>query len=94
MLVFESKLEGMQQQYDALDEAIRTARFIDLRKSERALKRVQKRLSRKQKGSKNRIKARGKLGKKHLRVSRQRKDFAVGGGRMSINILLNKYFCC
>ncbi|NJR25401.1 MAG: transposase, partial [Richelia sp. CSU_2_1] len=28
MLVFESKLEGMQQQYDALDEAIRTARFI------------------------------------------------------------------
>jgi putative transposase len=48
-----------------------------LRKSERALKRVQKRLSRKQKGSKNRIKARGKLGRKHLRVSRQRKDFAV-----------------
>jgi putative transposase len=48
-----------------------------LRKSERALKRVQKRLSRKQKGSKNRIKARGKLGRKHLRISRQRKDFAV-----------------
>ena len=48
-----------------------------LRKSERALKRVQKRLSRKQKGSKNRIKARGRLGRKHLRVSRQRKDFAV-----------------
>lgn len=48
-----------------------------LRKSERALKRVQKRLSRKQKGSKNRIKAREKLGRKHLRVSRQRKDFAV-----------------
>jgi putative transposase len=48
-----------------------------LRKSERALKRIQKRLSRKQKGSKNRIKARGKLGRKHLRVSRQRKDFAV-----------------
>jgi putative transposase len=48
-----------------------------LRKSERALKRAQKRVSRKQKGSKNRIKARGKLGRKHLRVSRQRKDFAV-----------------
>ena len=28
MLLFESKLDGMQQQYDALDEAIRTARFI------------------------------------------------------------------
>ena len=25
MLLFESKLDGMQQQYDALDEAIRTA---------------------------------------------------------------------
>jgi putative transposase len=48
-----------------------------LRKSERALKRAQKRLSRKQKGSKNRIKARKKLGRKHLKVSRQRKDFAV-----------------
>jgi putative transposase len=48
-----------------------------LRKSERALKRVQKRLSRKQKGSKNRTTARRKLGRKHLRVSRQRKDFAV-----------------
>jgi putative transposase len=40
-------------------------------------RRFLKRLSRKQKGSKNRIKARGKLGRKHLRVSRQRKDFAV-----------------
>jgi putative transposase len=48
-----------------------------LRKSEPALKRAQKRLSRKQKGSQNRIKARRKLGRKHLRVSRQRKDFAV-----------------
>ncbi|GET42055.1 RNA-guided endonuclease InsQ/TnpB family protein [Microseira wollei] len=48
-----------------------------LRKSERALKRAQRRLSRNKKGSKNRIKARGKLGRKHLRVSRQRKDFAV-----------------
>lgn len=48
-----------------------------LRKYERALKRAQRRLSRNKKGSKNRIKARGKLGRKHLRVSRQRKDFAV-----------------
>ena len=52
-----------------------------LRKSERALKRSQKRLSRTQKGSQNRIKARGKLGRKHLRVSRQRKDFAVKTAR-------------
>ncbi|MFB8795536.1 MAG: transposase [Microcoleus sp.] len=48
-----------------------------LRKSEKALKRTQKRVSRKNKGSSNRKKAINKLGKKHLKVSRQRKDFAI-----------------
>jgi putative transposase len=48
-----------------------------LRKSEKALKRVQKRVSRKKKGSGNRRKAINKLGRKHLKVSRQRKDFAI-----------------
>ncbi|MFB8793558.1 MAG: transposase [Microcoleus sp.] len=48
-----------------------------LRKSEKALKRIQKRVSRKKKGSSNRKKAINKLGKKHLKVSRQRKDFAI-----------------
>jgi putative transposase len=48
-----------------------------LRKSETALKRAQKRVSRKKKGSGNRKKAINKLGKKHLKVSRQRKDFAI-----------------
>ncbi len=47
------------------------------RKSEKALKRAQRRLSRKQKGSRNRAKARRRLGKKHLKIQRQRKDFAV-----------------
>ncbi len=42
-----------------------------LRKSEKALKRLQKRVSRKKKGSSNRKKAINKLGRKHLRVSRQ-----------------------
>ncbi|MGE5657492.1 MAG: transposase, partial [Actinomycetota bacterium] len=28
MLVFEAKLEGAKQQYEKLDEAIRTARFV------------------------------------------------------------------
>ncbi len=28
MLVFEAKLEGTKQQYERLDEAIRTARFV------------------------------------------------------------------
>jgi putative transposase len=48
-----------------------------LRKSEKALKRLQKRVSRKKKGSSNRKKAINRLGRKHLKVSRQRKDFAV-----------------
>jgi putative transposase len=48
-----------------------------LRKSEKALKRLQKRVSQKNKGSGNRKKAINKLGRKHLKVSRQRKDFAI-----------------
>ncbi|MBW4612388.1 MAG: transposase [Desmonostoc vinosum HA7617-LM4] len=52
-----------------------------LRKSEKALKRLQKRVSKKfNKGkpqSNNYKKARNKLARKHLKVSRQRQDFAV-----------------
>ena len=48
-----------------------------LRKSEKALKRLNRRLSRTKKGSKNRDKARNRLSRKHLKLSRQRKDFAV-----------------
>jgi len=48
-----------------------------LRKSELALKRTQRRVSRKKKGSANRKKAINRLGRKHLLVSRQRKDFAI-----------------
>ncbi len=47
------------------------------RKSEKSLKRLQRRLSHTEKGSKNRAKARNRLSRKHLKVSRQRKDFAV-----------------
>jgi putative transposase len=47
-----------------------------LRKAEKRLKRLHRRLSRKQKKSKNRIKARKRLAKVHLKVSRQREDFA------------------
>jgi putative transposase len=60
---------------DSNGETVDNPRF--LRKSEKALKRLQKQVSRKKKGSKNRLKAIKKLGKKHLKVSRQRKDFAV-----------------
>ncbi|WP_414562971.1 RNA-guided endonuclease InsQ/TnpB family protein [Anabaena sp. CCY 9613] len=48
-----------------------------LRKSERALKKAQRRLSRCAKKSKNRAKARIRLGRKHLKVQRQRQDWCV-----------------
>ena len=48
-----------------------------LRKGETVLKRSQRRVSRKVKGSSNRRKARQILGKHHLKISRQRKDHAV-----------------
>ena len=48
-----------------------------LRKSEKSLKRLGRRLSKTLYGSNNRVKARNRLSRKHLKVSRQRKDFAV-----------------
>jgi len=48
-----------------------------LRKYEKHLKRLQKRVSSKSKGGSNRKKAINKMARKHLKVSRQRKDFAV-----------------
>ncbi len=60
---------------DSSGETVENPRY--LRRSEKALKRLSRRLSRTEKGSKNRAKARKKLGCKHLKVSRQRKDFAV-----------------
>jgi transposase len=52
--------------------------------SEKALKRSQKRVSRNKKGSSNRKKAINRLGRKRLKVSRQRKDFTV---KTALNIL-------
>jgi putative transposase len=52
-----------------------------LRRSERALQRLHRRVSSKVKGSKNLAKARGRLARKHLKVSRQRRDFAVKTAR-------------
>ena len=52
-----------------------------LRKSEKALKRLSRRMSKTQKGSNNRAKFRNKLARKHLKVSRQRKDFVVKTAR-------------
>jgi putative transposase len=52
-----------------------------LRKAEQRLKRLQRRASKKNKGSQNRRKAVKRLGKAHLKVQRQRKDFAVKAAR-------------
>ncbi len=48
-----------------------------LRKETRRLRQAQRLVSRRVKGSKNRTKARHILGKRHLKISRQRKDHAV-----------------
>ena len=48
-----------------------------LRKGETWLKRTQRLVSRKIKGSLNRRKARVILGKRHLKINRQRKDHAI-----------------
>jgi putative transposase len=47
-----------------------------LRKREKKLKKLQRRVSKKKKGSLNRRKARQRLGRGHLKISRQRKEFA------------------
>ncbi len=52
-----------------------------LRKSERQLKKLQRKASKRKKGSANRRKAVKRLARKHLQVSRQRKDFAVKTAR-------------
>lgn len=52
-----------------------------LRSAEKRLKRLQRLVSRKKKGSSNRRKAINKLGRKHLTISRQRKDFVVKTAR-------------
>ncbi len=60
---------------DNRGEKIENPRHLQL--AEKALKRLQREVSRKVKGLNKRKKATLKLGRKHLKVSRQRKDFAV-----------------
>jgi putative transposase len=67
---------GLKEFYtDSKGEMVENPRF--LRKGEQVLKRSQRCVSRKVKGSSNRHKARVILGKRHLKISRQRKDHAV-----------------
>ncbi len=64
---------------DSKGEVVENPRF--LRKSEHQLKKLQRKVSKRKKGSANRRKAIKRLARKHLQVSRQRKDFAVKTAR-------------
>jgi len=67
---------GLKEYYtDSNGTTVENPRF--LRKGEKVLKRAQCRVSRRLNGSKNRGKARQILGKRHLKISRQRKDHAI-----------------
>jgi putative transposase len=66
---------GLQSFYtDQNGNRVENPRF--LKKGEKKLKQIQRRLSRKQKGSSNKRKAGQRLAKAHLKISRQRKEFA------------------
>ena len=67
---------GLKEFYtDSKGVTVENPRF--LRKGKRRLQKAQRRLSRRVKGSQNKKKAKVILGKHHLKISRQRKDFAV-----------------
>ena len=64
---------------DSQERTLEAPKF--LRKGEKKLRRLHRRVSHKAKGSANRRKARNRLGRGYLKVSRQRKDFAVKAAR-------------
>jgi putative transposase len=71
---------GLNQFYaDSDGNIVANPRF--LRRDEKKLKRAQRRVSRKRKGSANFKEAINRLGRTHLKVSRRRKDFAVKTAR-------------
>lgn len=71
---------GLKHFYtDSKGQVVDNPKF--LRKSEQRLKNLQRKVSKRKKGSANRRKAIKRLARKHLQVSRQRKDFAVKTAR-------------
>jgi len=74
---------GLKEFYtDSNNQTVDNPRF--LRTGEKAIKQTQRRVSKKVKGSNNRHKAKKTLGKRHLKVSRQRRDFAIKTARCVI----------
>lgn len=77
---------GLKEFYtDSHGNTVANPRF--LRKAEKKLKRLHRRLSRTQKHSANRKKARQRLAKAYLKVNRQREDFA----RKTANTLVSSH---
>ncbi|MEG3957821.1 transposase [Microcoleus sp. herbarium2] len=75
---------GLKEYYtDSNGTTVENPRF--LKKGAKVLKRSGRRVSRKVRGSKNRLKARQILGKRHLKISRQRKDHAIKLARCVIS---------
>jgi putative transposase len=75
---------GLKEYYtDSNGTTVENPRF--LKKGQKVLKRSGRRVSRKVRGSKNRLKARQILGKRHLKISRQRKDHAIKLARCVIS---------
>jgi putative transposase len=75
---------GLKVYYtDSNGTTVENPRF--LKKGEKVLKRSGRHVSRKVRGSRNRGKARQILGKRHLKISRQRKDHAVKLARCVIS---------
>ncbi|MFN9189900.1 MAG: RNA-guided endonuclease InsQ/TnpB family protein, partial [Pseudanabaena sp.] len=72
--------DGLNHFYtDSKGEVVENPRY--LRTSEHQHKKLQRKVSKRKQGSANRRKAIKRLAKKHLQVSRQRKDFAVKTAR-------------
>jgi putative transposase len=76
---------GLKELYtDSNGVYVENPRF--LRKGERRLKKADKCLSKRVKGSKNRGKARQILSKRHLKISKQRRDHAVKLARCVVSV--------
>jgi putative transposase len=74
---------------DSFGAKVDNPRF--LRKDERQIKRLQRRLSKTQKGSKNRAKARNKLGRAPLKVSRRPNDWVCKEAQRVIRSIEKMY---
>jgi putative transposase len=77
---------GLESFYtDSTGKKVENPRF--LRKSEKKLKKLQRRFSKCKKGSKNRKKAQVKLAIQHLKVSRQRSELTQAEGAFIQKVL-------